>query len=485
MAGNVVVVVGSLGGGDLDADRISGLPDDLLHSILLRLPGATAEAARTSVLSRRWRRVWAGLPELSLRYANDPRAPERVDAALAACSAPSVRRLDIAMPYFLPPHATAARVPSWLRFASRRVAGELRLTLPPPLHHNGGRRPQQQQEEEEEELTLPLCERLTAATLNIRRTLRLSSPAAGGGKFAALASLRIVFARVDGGELARVVSSRCPRLEELVLEAVSLEDGDHAHAVVSIRSGSLRRLVTALLPGFAGRLDIVAPELRTFYPRTLCDFDLVSPKLSRLRWPNADYDPCCHRLVEVGCHLQHLATVANSPAAALMRRFDAVDELSLTALVGKGVEEYKGYLEDIDRLTKCRVLSIRFLQLKHALKPTILHLLGKCNGIRKLVVQLSGTENNFRCNVMGCPCGVAEPIANTISLDSLEEIEVVDDGEECHRAELVRLLCKSSAMFQKRVTIIIQERRKGGYTQENIHRYFPRSNNVEIIIRPV
>nr|TKW33348.1 hypothetical protein SEVIR_2G228266v2 [Setaria viridis] len=44
-------------------DRICGLPDNLLHSIVLRLPG-TADAARTSVLARSWRGVWAQLPEL-------------------------------------------------------------------------------------------------------------------------------------------------------------------------------------------------------------------------------------------------------------------------------------------------------------------------------------------------------------------------------------------------------------------------------------
>ncbi|GJN11453.1 hypothetical protein PR202_ga29648 [Eleusine coracana subsp. coracana] len=64
-------------------DHISGLPDDLLHLILLRL-GSTRVAARTSVLSRRWRRVWTHLPRLDL-FNEEP--PPRlfldyVDAAL-------------------------------------------------------------------------------------------------------------------------------------------------------------------------------------------------------------------------------------------------------------------------------------------------------------------------------------------------------------------------------------------------------------------
>ncbi|GJN03370.1 hypothetical protein PR202_ga20807 [Eleusine coracana subsp. coracana] len=63
-------------GGEED-DRISGLPDEHLHSILLLL-GSTTDAACTSVLSRRWRHVWTHLPELSFRYEyreKDSRSP--------------------------------------------------------------------------------------------------------------------------------------------------------------------------------------------------------------------------------------------------------------------------------------------------------------------------------------------------------------------------------------------------------------------------
>lgn len=87
------------GGNFGDGDYLSSLPDDVLLLILLRLPSAST-AARTSIVSRRWRMLWADIPELS---------------------------------YFLPTadsdHAHAA---------SRR----LRLTSPPPPpRHSAGRRP--------------------------------------------------------------------------------------------------------------------------------------------------------------------------------------------------------------------------------------------------------------------------------------------------------------------------------------------------------
>ncbi|CAL5388638.1 unnamed protein product [Camellia sinensis] len=43
-------------------NRISGLPRNLIHSILERMP--VKDAARTSILSRKWRYIWSSLPNL-------------------------------------------------------------------------------------------------------------------------------------------------------------------------------------------------------------------------------------------------------------------------------------------------------------------------------------------------------------------------------------------------------------------------------------
>nr|XP_034581020.1 putative F-box/LRR-repeat protein At5g02930 [Setaria viridis] len=310
-------------------DRISGLPDHLLHRILLGHPDlSTFDAARTSVLSRQWRRVWADLPDLSFSYSGEPgsyaRTHDRIDAALDAYSAPAAKCLRISVPLSWTCRVPVNRVASSLRFASRRLAGELRLSL------RCGKR-----KNEEEELVIPLCERATAIRfMDLGCTLRFRLPPVGA--FAALATLGIRDASLDGRELDDILSSRCPRLKELVLEGIILPDGDAA--VLSIRSNSLEYL--KVTNGYFGWLQVAAPELQTLF-LTIGPFDqrgthiAAAPKLKDVYCYNNDYgyDPSRHRLVEAGKHLRRLAIKASD--AALMRQFNAVDELVLDVYLPK------------------------------------------------------------------------------------------------------------------------------------------------------
>ncbi|XP_073354043.1 uncharacterized protein [Aegilops tauschii subsp. strangulata] len=76
------------------ADRISSLPDDLLHLVLLRL-GCARDAARASVLSRRWPRVCSGLPKPELDVTLHHIPLDWLEDALRRAAGPGVRLLDI------------------------------------------------------------------------------------------------------------------------------------------------------------------------------------------------------------------------------------------------------------------------------------------------------------------------------------------------------------------------------------------------------
>ena len=97
-------------------DRLSALPNDVLVLILLKL--TTRAAARTSVLARSWRRVWALLPTLSFDETADP---GRLRDALDGHEVP-VRSLLVGAD-----GAAAKSLGAWLPAAARRVSGDLSL----------------------------------------------------------------------------------------------------------------------------------------------------------------------------------------------------------------------------------------------------------------------------------------------------------------------------------------------------------------------
>ncbi|KAL6657585.1 hypothetical protein ACP70R_005365 [Stipagrostis hirtigluma subsp. patula] len=96
-------------GGDGDGvDRISGLPDDLLLQVLVRLRCARA-AVRTGLLSRRWRSLWRRLPGLYFRGV----APAALEAALAQVALPNLSLLDVDV---LDSHRFSADAPMLKKF---------------------------------------------------------------------------------------------------------------------------------------------------------------------------------------------------------------------------------------------------------------------------------------------------------------------------------------------------------------------------------
>ncbi|TVT97163.1 hypothetical protein EJB05_57599, partial [Eragrostis curvula] len=273
---------GGSGGG---TDRISDLPNSILHSIMLQLPGGTAEAVRTSVLAKRWRYIWAHLPELSFR------GDCRVETAQAAYLAPTIKRLKVDMltSSYSPHRIFADRVSSWLHLASKRLAGELSIRV-------------SRYSERRREVVLPVCEMATTINMELRAyTLRFALQPTD--MFSALAILRIQSAYVDARELQGLLAHHCPRLKQLILDTITLLDGARA---LSIHSNSLQQL--EIDTEYNAKVEIVAPELQAFYPHYQSQFDIpASPKLSDVDWSSSYlYNPQLHSFGVAGRHIQRL-----------------------------------------------------------------------------------------------------------------------------------------------------------------------------------
>ncbi|WVZ50865.1 hypothetical protein U9M48_002076 [Paspalum notatum var. saurae] len=275
-------------------DRISKLPDELLHEVLVRLGSARA-AARTSMVSRHWRHLWAHLPALSFDASSEqaPPSPPRRPVRLLLRSSPTLRRLHISLyadecrRYYVAPGQLAR----WLRFASQYVVGELYIGLGRLVEWGG--------EEAGTELDLPACGRAKTIVLRLDGAWRLRLPPAIS--FASLTRLFIHGARVDGGELTALVCTQCPRLKNLCL-------------FVELNTR---------------RLDVVAPWLEEVTLYHGHEVRICAPKLQEVSWRGDGFDTRhlqfqdvsrCIRWLEIG-------GIGSAPGS-LLRRFDQVEELS-------------------------------------------------------------------------------------------------------------------------------------------------------------
>ncbi|TVU02676.1 hypothetical protein EJB05_51814, partial [Eragrostis curvula] len=280
---------------DDDEDRISGLPDELLHCILVRL-GSVHAAARTSVLSRRWRPVWTRLPELLLNADEAPQLvpsfPDAVDAALAAYSAPTLERLEITVPDTLrvPPH----RLAPWLRFASQRVVDTLSVHMTAGLSSFFD---PESDEEEAAELDLPPC---GAA----KKSFSVSDVSICSD------SLHTLTFWVTKTQRLEIVA---PNLVELIMRP-------------------------------ATEFHVSAPML--------ADIDLM--------WQQGDtYDPRRHQFADVGRRLQLLDISRESTAVSLTHHFVEVTDLRLLISIANGIEGVLPNMVSLEGMTGVDCIGVQ------------------------------------------------------------------------------------------------------------------------------
>jgi hypothetical protein len=216
------------GGG---ADLISALPEDVLLQVLVRLRCARA-AARTSLLSRRWRGRWTQLPDLIFRNATLARLLPTLTSIQARVSLLDIR---------IPSHhgLEAAAVPSLFHAAAGLSPVDFTLSLPRMMDHV--------------DMELPRFHRAASIQL-YAENLRLTPPGRSAG-FPALERLTLLSLSGCSVDLAALVL-RCPCLRVLWVAQVSLDDG------IDIRSESLQELYVRTGYSSSDCINVEAPVLK-------------------------------------------------------------------------------------------------------------------------------------------------------------------------------------------------------------------------------
>jgi hypothetical protein len=126
---------------------------------------------------------------------------------------------------------------------------------------------------------------------------------------------------MDGPELGVIVSSHCPRLQNLTLDVKLVADSD-----ISVRSASLRCLRFCVLK--TRRLDITAPMLEILGASNVDDAQIAAPNLVEVDLSNILGQVV---VADAGRHLRLLDVTwcSTMVASSLMRRFDSVINLRL------------------------------------------------------------------------------------------------------------------------------------------------------------
>ncbi|TVT97238.1 hypothetical protein EJB05_57523 [Eragrostis curvula] len=208
-------------------DRLSDLSDDVLLDIIDRLCSVHA-AARTSILSRRWRGLWTGLSEVVLDV-----DPCKAESVLTQLALPMLKCLDIYLNRWMTPRQLSA-----ILCVAARLAPEKRFAIS-TAHRVVG----------DDTIQLPCFYNTTALELDM-----VGAPFTlpQSGEFTALRDLSLTWCRIDPAALLAM----CPSLRVLEINDCC------ALTAVTVHSSSLEKLSLCGTQWEISSIDIAAPELK-------------------------------------------------------------------------------------------------------------------------------------------------------------------------------------------------------------------------------
>ncbi|XP_015694573.1 F-box/LRR-repeat protein At5g02910-like [Oryza brachyantha] len=377
-------------------DLISTLPDDVLHEFLLRLPSADA-AAQTSLLSRRWRYVWAHMPEVQFSYPVDL---HRVRLALTAYAAPVLRRLHI-----ITCDANPEAMTTILRLAAPRLSGSL-------FFHNEESLDPDEEEDEEE--------------------------------------WRVYYDDEEGmdGAIAREIAS-ADGLTNLAIHSKSLLQivlGDVAMQQLIVEAPMLTVLdVRRCFVGQQPKANIFAPLLEILYW-----IDLYNPATVQLTMKK---DLRKLRTYSIMVYGGAPLDKHNLDSARLLKFFEAITTLDLFLQYPSDMIDMQYLMGMITKLPKTENLSLELStegHRPHDFGPCVFYLLTMATGIRSLSMKL--VIDNDERTVCSWDCICHQPQGwetEHISLDSLEEVEIFGLLRAKHEFVFVKRLLGWAANLKK------------------------------------
>ncbi|OVA09208.1 F-box domain [Macleaya cordata] len=170
-------------------DRISELPDPILHHILCFLP--TKCSVSTSILSKRWRYLWTSIPVLDFREWRS--LSDKLGMLSLHDDRPTIQKFY----FYSDDDFDESRVIAWISTLIRHKVEELILSLEDDIHQFPP--------------CFSTCESLTMLDLEAVTNLKLPF------SFPRLKILWLTYIRFVDEKLTQQFFSNCPVLEELIL----------------------------------------------------------------------------------------------------------------------------------------------------------------------------------------------------------------------------------------------------------------------------
>uniref|UniRef100_A0ACD5ZE05 Uncharacterized protein n=3 Tax=Avena sativa TaxID=4498 RepID=A0ACD5ZE05_AVESA len=419
-------------------DLISTLPDDLLLLVLARL-GCAAAAARTGVLSRRWRGLWPRLRRivfsdvalLSLEAALGRFPPPPPAVSLVQIRVPKPRG-GVPKPRGRVPkkHRADIAINSLLRAAARLDPEEISLILPSRFVVHSFL------------LELPCFNRATSLVLDLCSTVSCVPPAVD---FPALEALSLSSCTAD----LEAVLSRCPRLRTLSIANVSIHDG-----FLSIESPSLQELVVAR-GTWIKHVSIVAPVLTqmtmslNFYQKG--DISVLVPMVEKISWDcylsGMDIDFGIWRLMKLSLHK------AETQGQLPLLHIHACIRPTNVYGGGGNFDEAENFTQEIEKhmMAEFAIFELHINPRGHVFGALAFRLLGMnqvSSAMQRLKVILTRSMMKKECP-LNCPCEPSNWRSQTISLNALEEVEINGFDGDDHEIDFLKLIFKCAPMLQK------------------------------------